>query len=64
MTTSTEARLERAAREAIYGSGFGLGNFEPLGPVVDGEPLTLSDGDTTVTVEIKVHNVTGWEHEQ
>lgn len=64
MTTSTEAVVEMAAREAIFDLGYGLRDFKPVGPLTDGEPLTLSNGERTVTVEVRVHDVTGWEHER
>lgn len=62
MTKQVETLLEGALHEVV--AKHGVYGYRPVGPLHVGEPVTLSDGHRTIGVEIRVTDLTGWEHER
>jgi hypothetical protein len=57
-----QAELEAVAEKVIRSHG--LRDFHATGVLHAGEPLTLTDGERTIGVEIRVTDLTGWQDER
>lgn len=56
-------RLLQGAAEAMILQR-GLYGFRGQTSYFHGEPLTLTNGERTIAVEVRVHDITGWENER